>query len=209
MSFNTVPSSSSQNPTDVITIGNEKEFVIRELFSGNVENFIKYNPFITIYEDSQDTMIPLTSIIYTPNKSFFEKSNFFRQIATKNIMTFLKKNNILVIIYGITCMLDTNNTYKDSIIESDTILTNKGCIASNQICIPDIFIEDINIDDDNINLTRFENSSFNHKIATINERIKNLYGCNFSKINYLIFNDLNNDACINKFLKNVINISLI
>lgn len=203
------PSSTSSIPTDVITIGHEKEFILRELFSGNDVNFRNANPYIKIYEDVHDSLVPLTSIIYTPNKNFFEKSKFFRQINNKNVMAFLKKNNILVVVYGISSMLDTNNTYKDFVIESDTILTNQGGISSNQICIADIFGEDLDTDDDNINLIRFEKSPFNHKTIAINERIKNLYSCNFSKINYLIFNDLNNDVCINRFLNNLINISLI
>lgn len=199
-------------PPDVITIAHEKEFAVREFFSNNIEKFNKHNPYVKIYDEGNEASIPLTSVVYTPNKMFFERSKFYRQFDANKCMAFLKKNNIYVIVYGQTSVLDTINTgpFTESSIPETIDL---DCFSSSRTCISSIFQDEMEFNtytnDEFVNMIRFENSPFNQRIVSINERIKNLYSCNFTNINYLVFNDLNNDKCVKKFLKNIINVSLI
>lgn len=206
MAYSTIADSTSEN---VLTVLNEKEFLINEIFNGDITKFNSVNNnFSKIYENS-DSLIPLTSIIYTPNRKFFEKSKFYKQINNNKILNWLKKHNILVLIYGITSNLDysvqSRDNYSDSMLLMDIIQTN-GNLSNRSV--PSIFENEYNIPDTNydmINLIRFENSAFNYRLNTINDRIKNVYSSNFSKINYLIFTDLNNEFFISNFMKNTIN----
>lgn len=227
MAYNTVAISSSGNtfvaPPNVITIRFEKDFLLNTLFFGDTDAFASSNTYCQIYEDENEPMIPLTSVIYTPNKRFFENSKFYKQMLNnKTVHTWLKKHNILVLVYGITSILDysfqSRETYNESMIIMDIIKTS-GCLTSPYRCIPAIFSnhhnnnnndddESNSINEDLINLMRFENCPFNFRLNTIKDRIKNIYSYNFSPINYLIFNDLNNNESINNFMKNTINISL-
>lgn len=211
MAYNTVPSTSgadnqmTSSAPDVITIMHEKEFALKILFNNVSAQFNKANVYYKIYEDNGD-QIPLTSVIYVPNKIFFEKSKFFKKIGNVKTEAFLKKHNIFVIVYGITSHLDHNlktyHTYSDTMLVKDIIQTS-GCLA------PYTTTDTSNIDEDMDNLMRFENSPFNYRLNAIHDRIKNVYRCNYTPINYLIFNDLNNDTFISNFMKNTINITLV
>lgn len=223
MAYSTVASSSNgnsystNNSTDenVLTVSQEKEFLLKTIFNGNENMFNFINCTYSKIYDNNDTFIPLTSVIYTPNKRFFEKSKFFKQINNNNkSLAWLKKHNILVLIYGITSVLDstlqTQEVYNDSMLIMDISTTN-GCINAPQACVPTIFKNEhtvTNTNDDMINLIRFENSPFNYRLNQINERIKNHYATNYTPINVLVFNDLNSDYYIDRFMKNTINVSL-
>lgn len=207
---------SLQLPENVITIHQEKDFLLKSIFNGDVESFTSANTFCNLYDNSNDMLIPLTSVIYTPNKRFFEKSKFFmREINNKNTLNWLKKRNILVLVYGITSKLDFNfqsqEMYNDSRTLMD-IVQGGGRPTTLYTSRPKALNNDdfdfTNTNEDMINLLRFENSPFNHRLNIINNRIKNVYSCNFTSINYLLFNDLNNENCINKFINNTININL-
>lgn len=199
--------------SNVITVADEKEFLINSIFHGDLISYKKFNSMYMIYQ-SNDALIPLTSIIYTPNRRFFENSKFFKQINNSKSLAWLKKHNILVLVYGMTAIMDytlqSQETFNNSMLISDISQTN-GCIDMPQDCIPNIFSGDNdspNSNNDMINLLRFENSPFNYRLNTINNRIKNIYVSNYDPINVLLFNDLNSDRCIDKFIKNTININL-
>lgn len=206
-------------PNDVITIGQEKEFVKRDIFSGCRETFLKINTIMNIYGEDDGTLdnsIPLTSVIYTPNQRFFENSKIYKQYIQNNskLRSWLKKHNILVFVYGSTAYLDnslrTQKTYNEASMLLDIIETS-GCLASAYTCIPTVFKNDhysASHNEDMINLIRFENSPFNHRLQTIRDRIRNVYMGNFTTINYLVFNDLNDEVAISRFMRHTINISL-
>ncbi|WBR61490.1 hypothetical protein [Drosophila suzukii associated hytrosavirus 1] len=219
MAYNTVASTSNSSaappPADVITVLQEKDFVLQRLFHNDKDAFEQSNIYANIYEgEHNDALVPLTSIVYTPNRRFFENSKFYRQITNNKTQSWLKKHNILVLVYGITSKMDynlqTQKTYNDSLLIMDIIETS-GCITSPRMCIPTAFKAEEDVPTQNeemVNLLRFEDSPFNYRLNAIKDRIKNVYACNFSPINYLVFNDLNDDVCINKFIKNTINVSL-
>lgn len=219
MAYNTVTSATntaSQTtppPVNVITILQEKEFALKQLFKGDTDSFNFVNTLMNIYEDN-DSSIPLTSIIYTPNRRFFENSKFFKNITANKTLGWLKKHNVLVIVYDVTANLDntlhSQNTYSDASLIMDIIQTS-ACLSSFQSCIPTIFKNENDTlanNEEMINLMRFEASPFNHRLSAIRDRLKNVYSYNFTNVNCLVFNDLNNDVCISKFLKNTININL-
>lgn len=214
MAYATVAVDNTPAATDnVLTVFQEKEFVINEFFNGNHTSFNTVNnSFSQIYENT-DALIPLTSVIYTPNKKFFENSKFYKQINNNKILAWLKKHNILVLIYGITSNLDHHQTMTHEDYGHTIMNGNGGSSIFNPNIqnISNIFKSEHNILDtnyDTINLIRFENSGFNYRLNTINERVNSVYSSNFSTINRLIFSDLNNDFCISKFMKNTININL-
>lgn len=209
----TTASEPSMSPKNVITVSQEKDFVISQLFKGNVDKFYTVNTLMTIYDDN-DASIPLTSVIYTPTRKYFENSKLFKQISTTNTLNWLKKRNIIVLVYDVTSYLDvtleTQNLYNDASLIDD-IMQTSGCLTSIQSCIPNIFKKDQDIPSNNenlINLFRYEASPFNYRLNTIRDRKKNVYSCNFTIVNNLIFDELNNDKCIQKFLQNTINIKL-
>lgn len=199
---------------EVITIEQEKEFVKNACLSGNKLVFEQINTYANIYTDTTgDSCIPLTSVIYTPNIQFLEKSVFFKQINNNTQTLWLKKRNILVLVYGITAMLDTHSqqNYNHSPFVLDQMQVNGGCITTPFACIPTMFKNDTSMytsNEDIINLIRFENSPYNNRLFRIRDRIQNVYAYNFSPINYLVFHDLNNIDSVNKFLKNTININM-
>lgn len=221
MAYNTVTSATSTAsqtpppppPANVITIRQEKEFALKQLFKGDTDTFNFVNTLMNIYEDN-DVSIPLTSIIYTPNRRFFENSKFVKNITTNKTLGWLKKHNVLVIVYDVTANLDntlhSQNTYNDASLIMDIIQTS-ACVSSFQSCIPTIFKNENDTlanNEEMINLMRFEESPFNYRLAAIRDRTKNVYSYNFTKVNFLVNNDINNDVCISKFLKNTININL-
>lgn len=215
-------SSSPPVVPNVITVLQEKQFIRTTIFAGDVEQFHKSNIYFRQREetDATDKLLPLTSVIYTPNKRFLEKSKFFRDICNgigSKFEIWLQKNNVLVLVYGVTSILDHHlnaqqNVYNDSFLIMDIAETN-GCLSSSHVYIPHVFKNDDTLTttsphDDMITLIRFENSPFNHRLNSIKERIQSLYHCNYLPINYLLFNDLNNEDCIHRFKKNTINVSL-
>lgn len=215
-SSNSVPlaAATSSTPANVITVQQEKDFVLQHLFKADTHTFRAVNQLLNIYEEN-DAAIPLTSVIYTPNRRFFENSKFYKNITNSNkLMAWLKKRNIIVLVYDVTANLDnslhTQNAYADAALIVD-IMQTSGCLPSFQSCIPTIFKPEHDVvtnNEDMINLLRFENSSFNYRLQAIRDRIHNVYSYNFSAINYLVFNDLNSDTCIQRFLKNTINVAL-
>lgn len=216
VSQQTTPQLTNDQEKHIITIKKEKDFLLNNIFYNDVKNFEAVNTYCNIYNNGlDDEFIPLTSVIYTPNKRFFEKSIFFNLINNAAVLPWLRKRNILVLVYGLTSQLDNSiksqDTYNESILINNIMHTN-GCIVSPHISIPTIFKSESDVPsatEDMVNLLRFEDSSFNFRLNTINDRIRNVYGCNFTSINYLIFHDLNNNNCISKFMKNIINVSLI
>lgn len=221
MAYNTVASSTSTStavtvPPDVITVLHEKDFLLKRVFHGDTLAFEQSNTYAKIYEgEHNEALIPLTSVIYTPNRRFFENSKFYKLITNSNkVLAWLKKHNILVLVYGITATLDynlqTQKTYGDSFLLMD-IAETSGCLGAPQMCIPTVFKSEHDApttNEDLINLMRFEDSPFNFRLAAIQDRIKNVYTGNFSPINCLLFNDLNNNVLISKFMQNTINVSL-
>ena len=118
----------------------------------------------------------MTSVIYSPNRKFFEQSKFYKQINNNKILTWLKKHNILVLIYGITSNLDysvqSQETYTDSMLLMDIIQTNGSVTNNYHSCVPTVFKNEYNIPDTNydmMNLIRFENSAFNYRLNTIKQ----------------------------------------
>lgn len=255
MAYNTVTSTNSSSAStrsvvteNVLTVRQEKDFLKNEIFNGNTEIFLKTNTFMNIYDDGDtETSIPLTSVIYTPNRRFFENSRFYKQIPNNNkILHWLKKHNVLVLIYGITSSLDNlmhipkmpndsmllmdnmqnislpsnysvttttvlgngpphNIMYSNGSVNTTTTTgINTGTIGGGAAAITTT----TTTNEDIINLMRFENSPFNHRLNMVREHILNNYSCNFSPINYLVFTDLNNETCITKFMHNTINITL-
>lgn len=202
-------------PPDVITIAQEKEFVRTQLFIGDEDNFRQANVFINIFDDIGDpTAIPLTSVIYTPNRRFFESSKLFYSIGgnSNKLLPWLKKHNILVIIYGETSLLDNSlqapRAFSDTMLLRDVIETS-GCTSSIYTSCLQSSSSAVTTNEDFIQLLRLEASPDEFRLQAINDRINNVYSFNFSPINYLVFNDLNNDKSISKFLKNTMNISFI
>lgn len=244
MAYNTVTSTNSNASTrnvvteNVLTVRQEKDFLRNEIFNGNTEIFLKTNTFMNIYDDGDtETSIPLTSVIYTPNRRFFENSRFYKQIPNNNkILHWLKKHNVLVLIYGITSSLDNlmhiPKMQNDSLLLMDnlqnislpsnysvTTTTVLGNGPPHNIMYSNGSVNTTTgtataatatttTNEDIINLMRFENSPFNHRLNIVREHIINNYSCNFSPINYLVFTDLNNETCITKFMQNTINITL-
>lgn len=243
MAYNTVTSTNSSASTrnvvteNVLTVRQEKDFLKNEIFNGNTEIFLKTNTFMNIYDDGDtETSIPLTSVIYTPNRRFFENSRFYKQIPNNNkILHWLKKHNVLVLIYGITSSLDNlmhiPKMQNDSLLLMDnlqnislpsnysvTTTTVLGSGPPHNIMYSNGSVNTTTgtttttttttTNEDIINLMRFENSPFNHRLNMVREHIINNYSCNFSPINYLVFTDLNNETCITKFMHNTINITL-
>lgn len=180
---------------------------------GDADDFARVNnTYAQVYDN--DSLIPLTSVIYTPNRRYFEQSTFYKQINSNKILAWLKKHNVVVLVYGVTAYLDQNlhtqDIYSDSRIIAD-IQQTSGCITTPLTCMPTIFRDDINTTqtgDDMINLIRFENSSFNYRLNAIRDRIKSVHVANYTGINYLVFGDLNEESCISKFLKSTINVNL-
>lgn len=232
MAYSTVASTSSAAataasviPSDVLTLAQEKEFVRTCLFIGDEDNYRLVNVFMNVF-DGDDKTIPLTSVIYTPNRRFFENSKFFHSIGASGgnnnkLMNWLKKHNILVIVYGESSLLDNSlhapKAFTDSMLLQDVVQTS-GLVSSSSMYMATTSSpaaggsnptpQKITNNEDFMQLMRLESSPDEFRLQAINERVSNVYSFNFSPINYLIFNDLNNDNCIVRFMKNTINVSL-
>lgn len=230
MAYSTVPSTSNglsnavvQTPNNVITVAKEKQFVRDDIFFGDTVNYKKSNIYENIYDtDINDSYIPLTSVIYTPSKVFFESSKFFKRIPKNSrINVWMRKHNILVLVFGLSSHLDCNmleasNTTglndDEASMLFDVMKSSMSLSTISRTHNLDTFKDDITSYDtkDSINnLLKFENSPFNYRLNTINERINVHYKCNFAAINHLVFNQLNDELLIIKFMKNTININLV
>lgn len=219
MAYNTIEPLANTNITaDIITVADEKNFLLKDIFYNDLNKYNSSNIYFRIYDDIQnESQIPLTSVIYTPSRWYFENSKFYKNINNTKVLQWLRKRNTLVLIYGITSQLDYNNQehkLSENLIYNDLIETS-GCgfttSAHHQTTSSISTLFDMQQDDNNdiLTLYRFENSPFNFRLNLIKSRVCNIYSCNYTPINYLIFNDLNSNECFTKFMNNTINISLI
>ena len=187
----------------ILTCWDEKKFALKVFFEDDVKLYNQVNtvhPIVTDREQGAidaDRVTPLTSVIYSPNLSYFVQSKFYATFVGKkisnfsipNLKNFLNNKNCLLIVYGVSAAAVAAN-FEEILPVEENLLFGYSTPQSP-----------INLPQRNAEKKLFffeENINCPH-IKVIRRRLLNTYTKNNVPINALFLQDLNKEQIFQKF----------